>query len=43
MLKDEIGNKKPFKKKQVNLSQPTKISMQVIHAIEFNKFFYSID
>ena len=42
-LKDKIRKKKTqfcFKETQVNLSQLTKLSMQVMHAIKFNKFFF---
>jgi hypothetical protein len=35
MLKDKID------KKKVNLSQPTKLSMQVMYAIRFHNFFIS--
>jgi hypothetical protein len=43
MLKDKIGEKqKPIfiLKNQVNLSQPTKLSMQVMHTIGFNKILF---
>lgn len=42
MFKDKIRKNKTYffiKKIQVNLSQLTKLLMQVIQVIEFNKFF----
>jgi hypothetical protein len=47
MLKKKISKKNPIfvfiKKKQVNLSQSTKLLMQVMHIIKFNNFFDFID
>lgn len=40
MLKNEISKKQhSIKKKQKNSSQPTKLTMQVMHIIEFDKSF----
>jgi len=41
MLKDEISEKQYLIKKHMNLSQPNKLLMKVIHVIGFNKFFIS--
>ena len=43
MLHDKISKKKTqyLLKKQVNLNQPIKLSIQDMHIIRFNKFFIS--
>ena len=43
MLHDKIAKKKTqyLLKKQVNLNQPIKLSIQDMHIIRFNKFFIS--
>jgi len=39
MLKEKIDKKQYLIKKKVNLSQPNKLVIQVMHVIRLNKFF----